>query len=174
MPTHTVWRLQSHWGRAPIVGAAAGAGAMSLVALVGMMIPDPLSGLAGAPTILLIFGFAYLPWLAGIVFVGGPLWWAFHRLGLRGPVIPVVLGAALVALVLTGFVTHWFGLQSVPETTEAISDGRYLIRGGAQTEYARQEARSGLISMALLGLFSGGAAGFALWRSAYRRDARAS
>lgn len=165
-----VYRLQPYWTAAPFAGAAAGAGAMASLVLAAIVITAPHDSLSGLVAALMVFAFAYTPWLIGIVVVGGPIWWAAHRVGLRGPVVPAVLGALLVAFALTGVFTNWFGLQAVPETTEAIVNGRYLVRDGIETEYGRRQARDTFVYLGLIGFLSGGLAGLALWRIAYRLE----
>ena len=100
---------------------------------------DPLLLIQGALWLLYVFVISLIPWIVGVAVVAPPIWFLLHRVGLRGPVAAVMAGASLAALTLAGL-TGMIGLST--------TDSPIIMLFGAVT---------------------GGAAGFSLWRVAYRR-----
>lgn len=88
---------------AMLTGAGYGGLLVAAVTVVVMVVTGagPLAFWVG----LMSLAFATPIWFAGILVVGGPVWWVLHRLGLRSRAVSSAAGATLVLLMVGGVFT---------------------------------------------------------------------
>lgn len=164
-------RITSKFGLAPArVGAAIVAGALIggviitlhwLITVARALGPAFVFG-KGAGGALIVFMGAFLAWLAGLILIGGPIWWLLHRHHLHG-----WRAAALAAFAAT-FAAGLILAIPLPHKGGAFREadrGGVLVENDQLTAYGWLKAAEG----ALLLSFVGAAAGLAVWRVAYRR-----
>jgi hypothetical protein len=117
------------------------------------------TGLHGA---LVIFVGAFVAWLAGLTLIGAPAWWLLHRHRLRGWRAAILVGMALTFIASMALAiplpTRGTAYSSADRGGLTVVDNRLTAHGWA--EAARKS---------LLVAFVGGAVGWVVWRTAYRR-----
>lgn len=91
---------------AALILATATSSSLTALLFAGMAIFSPSGGgLAVAAAVApLVLVFAFPVWLAGLTVIGGPCWWALHRLGVRARWAAALAGALLTLLVAGGYV----------------------------------------------------------------------
>lgn len=98
-------------------------------------------------------------WLAGIGVLGRPAWIALHRRGARGPGTALLAGAAVPALAILapGLFFLLAGVLAATESGDPVHVDRTLI------------ALASVVMSAGFLAIPGAAAGWTIWRIAYRR-----
>ncbi len=112
-----------------------------------------------------ILFFASLPYAMGAVLLGSPIWWLLHRIGYRGPLVALALGAVLSFLVVTAGESSHFVLPSSDGHTFRSDEGGVLVDSGRLTAYGWTK----LLTYAAKISAGGALGGLVIWRVAYRR-----
>ena len=107
---------------------------------------------------------AFIVVSAGLLVFGAPAWWFLHRLGRRGPLAALLLGATLTFAVVF-FAFTYDEVFPTPSTFYAEDIGGAFVSDGRRTPY-------GWIQVTVRSTeegIAGGLTGLLIWRIAYLR-----
>ena len=97
------------------VGALTGAAAITLYGLIGTVFVYGLEATYQSwPVNFIVFVYALIGWTIGLVVIGLPLWWIFHKLGWRGWYVATGVGVGATCLAVFALETAPFVLRSPP------------------------------------------------------------
>src|SRR5262245_11435366 len=155
------------------VALAAGAvvGSLGTVAptlLVGLLCIGEPGGFRSQHVGLLVFMLvaAFIVWTVGLVLVGVPIWWLFHRKGRRSRWTAVAVGAVVTFLLNLGLDAGSSVLMQLDSGSYSASDsGGQTIINDHLTAHGWWNAIQGSILLAIVGVI----VALVVWQIAYRR-----
>lgn len=152
------------------VGAVAGASLVTADYVIGLLqVLGPEHVLRyGMRKSMIIFFFAWIVWIVGLLAVGTPFWVLFHRLGFRRWPIAMALGATLSFAISLGISTNGFGLIPPPPNSSysASDSGGPTVENNKLTPHGWASAITGALLIAAYGA----GVGWLVWRTAYKRS----